>query len=64
VIPNIPGFLVQVEVLSPDLVPAFFRTLYTYAWFTSFVISFAVYTVWMRGRQRLPTSQPGVQPRV
>ncbi len=50
VIPNIPGFLVQVEILSPDLVPPLFRTLYTYAWFTSFVISFAVYTVWMKGK--------------
>lgn len=50
VIPNIPGFLVQVDALPPDLVPAFLRTCYTYAWFTSFLISFAVYTVWMKAK--------------
>lgn len=52
VIPNIPGFLVQVEILSPALVPGFFRTIYTYAWFTSFAIAFAVYTVWMKVKFR------------
>ncbi len=50
VLPNIPGFLVQVEILPPEMVPGFFRSLYTYAWFTSFAIAFAVYTVWMRAK--------------
>ncbi len=50
VIPNIPGFLVQVDALPAEMVPAFFRTLYTYAWFTSFAIAFVVYTVWMKSK--------------
>lgn len=48
VLPNIPGFLVQVEVLPADLVPACFQIAYTYAWFTSFAISFAAYPLWMK----------------
>jgi cytosine/uracil/thiamine/allantoin permease len=50
VLPNIPGFLVQVDALPAEMVPAFFRTLYTYAWFTSFAIAFVVYSVWMRAK--------------
>ena len=52
VIPNIPGFLVQVNLLSADLVPAFLRTIYTYAWFTGFFISFAAYSVGMKLKSR------------
>ncbi len=52
VLPNIPGFLVQVDALPAEMVPAFFRTLYTYAWFTSFAIAFVVYTVWMKAKFR------------
>lgn len=52
VIPNIPGFLVQVEIIPPGVIPGFFRTIYTYAWFTSFAISFVVYTVWMKAKSR------------
>ncbi len=52
VLPNIPGFLVQTEIISPELAPGFFRTFYTYAWFTSFAISFVIYTVWMKARSR------------
>jgi len=50
VLPNIPGFLVQVNVLSAAAVPPVFRTVYTYAWFVGFFVSFAVYAVWMSAR--------------
>jgi len=47
VLPNIPGFLVQVDLLSADLVPPFLQTMYSYAWFSGFFISFIFYAVVM-----------------
>jgi len=45
VIPNIPGFLIQVEFISPESLPSIFRTIYTYAWFVSFGIAFVAYPI-------------------
>lgn len=50
VLPNVPGFLAQVRLF--DSVPGFFRDIYVYAWFTGFVIAFAVYAAGMRARAR------------
>jgi len=41
--PNMPGFLVQVGVISADIFPQWVDNLYNYAWFISFFIGFAVY---------------------
>ncbi|PZR76936.1 MAG: nitrate reductase [Chthoniobacterales bacterium] len=43
VLPNLPGFLVQVKLLDASTVPHFFVALYDYAWFVGFAIAFAVY---------------------
>jgi NCS1 family nucleobase:cation symporter-1 len=43
VLPSLPGFLVEVKMLSRTTVPAFFVQLYHYAWFVGFAIAFAVY---------------------
>ena len=43
VLPNIPGFLVHVKLISPASVPHFFVALYDYAWFVGFGIAFVVY---------------------
>lgn len=48
VLPNLPGFLAKIGVLSG--VPAFFVAIYPYAWFSGVAISAIVYTVGMRGR--------------
>src|SRR3954453_10920548 len=45
VLPNLPGFLVTVKLINPDPVPAFFVSLYSYAWFVGFGIAFTVYIV-------------------
>ncbi|CAN5522310.1 NCS1 family nucleobase:cation symporter-1 [soil metagenome] len=48
VLPNLPGFLVTVKLLSADAVPAFFVSLYSYAWFVGFGIAFCVYILLRR----------------
>jgi nucleobase:cation symporter-1, NCS1 family len=45
IIPNIPGFLLQVKVVSADIFPVWISDLYHYAWFVGFFISGVVY--WM-----------------
>jgi NCS1 family nucleobase:cation symporter-1 len=48
ILPNIPGFLVQVKVSSADMVPAWISDLYNYAWFVGFFLSGFVYWLLMR----------------
>jgi NCS1 family nucleobase:cation symporter-1 len=45
ILPNIPGFLAQV---SPLNVPSFFTNLYSYAWFTGFILSGLIYCILMK----------------
>jgi NCS1 family nucleobase:cation symporter-1 len=52
ILPNVPGFLVQVELLSATTVPVFFQTLYTYAWFVGFILSGVIYLVLMLAKRR------------
>lgn len=48
VLPNLPGFLVNVKLLSAEAVPPFLVGLYSYAWFVGFAIAFILYTVLRR----------------
>jgi NCS1 family nucleobase:cation symporter-1 len=43
VLPNVPGFLVQVQLLDAAHLPAGLLGLYSYAWFVGFGIAFVVY---------------------
>jgi NCS1 family nucleobase:cation symporter-1 len=43
VLPNLPGFLVQIHVLAPHAVPALFLSLYSYAWFVGFGCAFVLH---------------------
>ena len=43
VLPSLPGFLVNVNLLSTAHVPAFLAGLYDYAWFIGFTVAFVVY---------------------
>ena len=47
ILPNIPGFLVQVHIISKDLIPFWLNNLYNYAWFVGFAVSFILYSVLM-----------------
>src|SRR5437763_6684640 len=44
-LPSVPGFLVQVKLLSPDNVAPWLVNLYNYAWFIGFGIAFVAYLI-------------------
>jgi nucleobase:cation symporter-1, NCS1 family len=46
--PNLPGFLLQVKLLSPTAFPQLISQLYNYAWFVGFVVSGLVYLLLMK----------------
>jgi NCS1 family nucleobase:cation symporter-1 len=48
IIPNIPGFLLQIKLVSSTVFPAWISDLYHYAWFVGFFVSGIVYILMMR----------------
>jgi NCS1 family nucleobase:cation symporter-1 len=48
VLPNLPGFLLQVKAISSDVFPAWISQLYYYAWFIGFFLSGFVYWLLMK----------------
>jgi NCS1 family nucleobase:cation symporter-1 len=56
VLPNLPGFLHTAFPASFPNVPAFFNTLYTYAWFVGLALASIVYGAWMKMGKR-PTAR-------
>ncbi|MFN8358057.1 MAG: NCS1 family nucleobase:cation symporter-1 [Spirosomataceae bacterium] len=48
ILPNVPGFLVTINLLPKDAVAPWIVDLYNYAWFVGFLVSGAVYWVLMR----------------
>ena len=52
IIPNIPGFLVTIKVISQDAVPAWVSHLYNYAWFVGFFVSGISYILMMQSYKR------------
>ena len=48
ILPNVPGFLVNINVLDPESVPAWISQLYHYAWFVGFFVSGIVYILLSR----------------
>jgi nucleobase:cation symporter-1, NCS1 family len=48
VIPNIPGFLIQIKAVSPTLFPVYLTTLYNYAWFIGLFLAAGVYYLLMK----------------
>jgi NCS1 family nucleobase:cation symporter-1 len=54
VLPNIPGFLLQVKIISGDVFPSWVSELYNYAWFVGFFVSGFVYWIVMRPPQTPP----------
>ena len=43
ILPNVPGFLLQVKLVSSTAFPGWINNLYNYAWFVGFFISGLVY---------------------
>ena len=52
ILPNIPGFLVQVNGISATSMPSWIIQLYSYAWFVGFLVSGVTYWGLMRTNQR------------
>jgi NCS1 family nucleobase:cation symporter-1 len=48
ILPNVPGFLLQVKLISADAFPAWISELYHYAWFVGFTVSGIVYMLMMK----------------
>jgi len=48
ILPNLPGFLTTIKVISPDAVPLWISHLYNYAWFVGFFVAGSVYYLLMR----------------
>jgi NCS1 family nucleobase:cation symporter-1 len=54
ILPNLPGFLVQIHVLDKTQVPPIFLGIYGYAWFVGFGVAFALHLLFrtLAGRRR------------
>lgn len=51
ILPNVPGFLVQIQVVSITTFPAWLTLLYSYAWFVGFFVSGIIYFLAMKNVQ-------------
>jgi NCS1 family nucleobase:cation symporter-1 len=52
ILPNIPGFLTTVEVISKEAMPEWITNLYHYAWFVGFFVSGTTYILLMKYRNK------------
>ena len=48
IVPNIPGFLLQIKIISATAFPEWISHLYNYAWFVGFFVSAVVYLMLMK----------------
>jgi nucleobase:cation symporter-1, NCS1 family len=48
ILPNVPGFLLQVKIISSSVFPVWVDELYHYAWFVGFLVSAVVYWLLMK----------------
>ena len=48
VLPNLPGFLLQIKFIETDLFPEWISHLYNYAWFIGFFVSGILYRIFMK----------------
>lgn len=51
ILPNVPGFLLQVKLVSAEAFPSWLSGLYNYAWFVGFFVSAVVYMMLMKRKQ-------------
>ena len=47
ILPNVPGFLLQIKIISADAFPEWISHLYNYAWFVGFFVSGLIYLAFM-----------------
>ena len=51
ILPNVPGFLLQVKLIDEATFPAWIAGLYHYAWFVGFGVSATVYYIFMKQKR-------------
>jgi NCS1 family nucleobase:cation symporter-1 len=58
ILPNLPGFLLQIKIVSANAFPVWISALYNYAWFVGFLVSGLVYFLLMKKETiKRPVSQ-------
>ena len=57
ILPNVPGFLLNIKVVANDAMPQWINGLYHYAWFVGFFVSGIVYLVIMKKRNTDDTDE-------
>jgi NCS1 family nucleobase:cation symporter-1 len=55
ILPNVPGFLLQVKLVSATAFPGWINNLYNYAWFVGFFVSAILYILLMRSYKIVET---------
>lgn len=63
ILPNVPGFLLTIKVISPTAVPAWISDLYNYAWFVGFGVSGIVYWLLMKKKSATETTIVYMEPK-
>lgn len=48
ILPNVPGFLINIKVINKEVVWSWLAQLYNYAWFVGFFVSGIIYMIMMR----------------
>ena len=51
ILPNVPGFLLQIKLVSAEAFPTWINHLYNYAWFVGFAVSGILYYLMMRNKK-------------
>ncbi len=51
ILPNVPGFLLQIKVIDASMFPEWISHLYNYAWFVGFAVSGILYYLMMRNKK-------------
>lgn len=52
ILPNVPGFLLQIKLVQANIFPDWINHLYNYAWFVGFAVSGVVYYLLMKNRKK------------
>ncbi len=60
VIPNVPGFLAELNWVPPEMIPEIFKSIFRFAWMSGFAISFLAYLMarWLSTWKGTPRSNP------
>jgi len=64
ILPNLPGFLLQVKLIEPGLFPVWVSDLYHYAWFVGFFLSGFIYMVLMKQSRQVEAGSVAGVPKV